>query len=77
MSDASKACAALDPVIYTPAIAACGRASHWEKATQLMETMQRQSVKADIITCNSLMGALEKSHQWELVFDLMVEMKSQ
>jgi pentatricopeptide repeat domain-containing protein 1 len=69
---------ALTPVVtYSGAITACGKADQWQTSLDLLIEMQQvHKLKPDLITYNSVLGALEKGGQGVWASQLLAEMRT-
>eukprot|EP00929_Paragymnodinium_shiwhaense_P107420 TRINITY_DN73512_c0_g1_i1.p1 TRINITY_DN73512_c0_g1~~TRINITY_DN73512_c0_g1_i1.p1 ORF type:complete len:816 (+),score=141.88 TRINITY_DN73512_c0_g1_i1:177-2624(+) len=70
---------ALKPTVitYSAAIHACAKSEQWEwqRAIQLLRSMEQESLRANVITYSSVMSACANSWQWERALSLLQEMK--
>jgi pentatricopeptide repeat protein len=64
-------------VTYSGAITACGKADQWHTSLDLLREMQQvHKLKPDLITYNSVLGALEKGGQGVRASHLLAEMRT-
>eukprot|EP00975_Prorocentrum_lima_P013923 2959038-Prorocentrum_lima.AAC.1 len=54
-----------DTITYSAAISACEKGGEWEKAVELLASMEHAKVEADEITYNAAISACENGSKWE------------
>ena len=58
-------------ISFSACISACEKGKQWEQALELLETMPRLQVEANIITFNAVLSALEKAALWRVALDFL------
>jgi pentatricopeptide repeat protein len=62
-------------ITYNAAMTACGKASQWERALELLSEMRERGLEPDMITYSVAISACEKGSQKERALELLSEMR--
>ncbi|CAE7029159.1 PGR3 [Symbiodinium natans] len=63
-----------DVITWSSAVDACGRSSRWEAASQLMRSMRRLRLQANIVVWGALIKAYDRASCWERAVGLVMRM---
>lgn len=64
-----------DVVSYNAAISACGRAQQWEKALELLVTMEERGLVPTLISYSAAIGACKTGQQYAKALELVQTME--